>query len=419
MSKLKLRELIDSYGDGIHGTPEYDDNGAFYFINGNNIVDGKIQINNNTLRISEEEYNKIKRPLGENTLLISINGTLGRVAVYNYEKIALGKSACYINVKDKCNKYFVKYVLSTQEFQKYIQLVAHGSTIKNLAPSQVCDYEFYFPELLDTDKTAYLLKSLDDKIENNNKINFELESLAKTIYDYWFLQFDFPNEEGKPYKSSGGKMVWSEELKREIPENWEVKEIRSFINIIRGVSYDKLAIRLSKESGYIPLLKANNIDNGVVNFDNLVYVKSELVSEDQMLDKNSIFITMSSGSKKHMGKTTIIYNDIPYTYGAFCSKIVFKEIYRAYLSTYFRSTLFKTSINQLSIGTNINNINNDHIYGLKIPFPNQEVLKEYEDIVNPILDKRGEIVLENQELASLRDFLLPLLMNGQVGFKTD
>lgn len=104
-----------------------------------------------------------------------------------------------------------------------MQLVATGSTIKNLAPSQVANYEFELKDNVDKYKVSNLLSSIDNKIENNNKINAELESLAKTIYDYWFLQFEFPNEEGKPYKSSGGKMVWNKELKREIPEGWAVK----------------------------------------------------------------------------------------------------------------------------------------------------------------------------------------------------
>ena len=117
-------------------------------------------------------------------------------------------------------------------------------------------------------------------------------------------------------------------------------------------------------------------------------------------------------------KKKIISNaNISGLFGAFCSKIKIDYSYRAFLSTYFRGSLFKNSIEQLSIGTNINNINNNHIYGLKIPVPNQSVLEKYEDIVNPILDKQGEISKENKELAVLRDFLLPLLMNGQVGFK--
>ena len=98
MSKHKISDFLENYGDGIHGTPNYDENGTVYFINGNNLVNGKIQINANTLKITEEEANKIKRDLNEKTLLLSINGTLGNIALYNHEKITLGKSACFLNI---------------------------------------------------------------------------------------------------------------------------------------------------------------------------------------------------------------------------------------------------------------------------------------------------------------------------------
>lgn len=234
MSKKRLEIYLERFGDGIHGTPKYDDKGEFYFINGNNLKDGNIILLQETMRISEEEYEKIKRPLNNHTILLSINGTLGRVAIYRGEKIALGKSVCYLNVKNGINKYFIKYVLSTKEFQKYILQVAHGSTIKNLAPCQVAEYEFNVPENLDIDKMVCLLKAIEDKIENNNKINSELGKMVKTIYDYWFLQFEFPNEQGRPYKSSGGKMVWNEELKRKIPYMWTCGQVCDLGEIVAG-----------------------------------------------------------------------------------------------------------------------------------------------------------------------------------------
>ena len=110
--KVKLKKYIDQYGDGIHGTPEYNEDGEYFFINGNNLENGKIVINKDTLRITRDEYEKIKRPLNSNTILLSINGSLGKIAVYDNERVALGKSACYLNVNKNENKYFVKYVVT-------------------------------------------------------------------------------------------------------------------------------------------------------------------------------------------------------------------------------------------------------------------------------------------------------------------
>ena len=131
-----------------------------------------------------------------------------------------------ITVNDKItDKNYVNYLFRTPFVRKQIRDTASGSKVKHTSPEKICEVEVYIPEIGVQKKIGSLLKALDSKIENNNKINAELELMAKTIYDYWFLQFEFPNEEGKPYKSSGGNMVWNEELKREIPEGWEVTTI--------------------------------------------------------------------------------------------------------------------------------------------------------------------------------------------------
>lgn len=256
-------------------------------------------------------------------------------------------------------------------------------------------------------------------ISNNNKIISELESMAKTIYNYWFLQFEFPNEDGKPYKSSGGKMVWNEELKRKIPEGWIISDLSSYIKVIRGVSYDKDEISLHPIKGYVPLLKSNNVQNNKILYEDLIYVSKNKVNVDQTLNQNSILITMSSGSTEHVGKTALCSYDNTYTYGAFCSKISINPFCRCFLSMFFTTDYFKNKIRTIVVGTNIKNISNSHLTDNRIPFPSKNVLSKFENTVTPLLDKRAILVKENQELASLRDFLLPLLMNGQVTFKED
>lgn len=399
MSKVKLGDYIESYGDGIHGTPIYDDNGEYYFINGNNLINGEIYIDNNTLRISEKEYKKIKRNLGTNTLLLSINGTLGRIAEYKGEKIALGKSACYLNIKLGENKYFVKYIMSTKEFQKYILLVAHGSTIKNLAPSQVVDYEFELLEKLEPNKIASLLKTIDDKINNNNKINAELEAMSKTLYDYWFLQFEFPNKEGKPYKSSGGKMVWNEELKREIPEGWEVENIFECMDVVYGVP---LSTELFDACKGTPVIRIRDIPNNTTSaftteeFDNKFLSKNKdlligmdgnfhmnfWATEGDCINQRIVRIR----DKKEISALQIFYEIRPY--------IKAKE------QNVARSTVGHLSDKDLK-ALYILNSHDENIY------------RTFDKLLSLICKNKKE----NQELAELRDFLLPLLMNGQVGFK--
>jgi len=130
---VRLEDLVSLLGDGLHGTPKYSDIGDYFFINGNNLSDGKILIKNNTKRASINEYNRYKKKLDERTVLVSINGTLGNVAFYDNEKIILGKSACYFNLLHNINKFYFKLLINTSYFLEYAFKNATGSTIKNVS----------------------------------------------------------------------------------------------------------------------------------------------------------------------------------------------------------------------------------------------------------------------------------------------
>ena len=392
MSKHKISDFLENYGDGIHGTPNYDENGTVYFINGNNLVNGKIQINANTLKITEEEANKIKRDLNEKTLLLSINGTLGNIALYNHEKITLGKSACFLNVKEEKDKIFLKSVLSTKEFKKYMQLVATGSTIKNLAPSQVANYEFELKDNVDKYKVSNLLSSIDNKIENNNKINAELESLAKTIYDYWFLQFEFPNEEGKPYKSSGGKMVWNKELKREIPEGWAVKKLNSIANLYQP---EILPSNLMKEDGKYFVYGANGI---VGRYNKFNHEHPEIAICCRGASCGNYLMTLP--------KSWITGNSMVVTPK---DSSVTKE--------YLYHSLRYIDIKRYVTGSAQPQITRSNLDGIKVVIPPFKSLEHFSNKAEKIRNELIKNINENNELSSLRDFLLPMLMNGQVQFK--
>ena len=418
MNRVKLGDFIEQYGDGIHGTPNYDDNGMYYFVNGNNLINGRIQITDETLKVTEEEYEKIKRPLSDNTLLLSINGTLGRVAVYNGEKIALGKSACYLNIKNNKNKYFVKGVLDTQEFQKYIQLVAHGSTIKNLAPSQVVEYEFNSPNEGGQEKIAFLLKLIDDKIDNNNEINTQLEAMARTIYDYWFLQFDFPDESGKPYKSSGGKMVWNEELKREIPEGWKVKRIKDCVKHINtGLNPRDNFVLGQGDIKYVTV--KNLMSNGTLDFASCDTIDSrakKIIHKRSDVAKGDILFA----SIAPLGRCFIVQEE-PEKWdineSVFSIRPNIDMVSKEYLYLFFISQAFVRLAEFSSTGSVFYGIRISTLENMQIIIPDEDTMQKFTNYTSDILYKKYLNFIGNHELASLRDFLLPLLMNGQVGFK--
>jgi type I restriction enzyme S subunit len=281
-------------------------------------------------------------------------------------------------------------------------------------------------------KIAAVLSALDAKIELNNRINATLESMAKTLYDYWFVQFrpppaspkwdmkTFHNNQISPVpfgggaEGGGGGLVWNDELKREIPLGWEVGELGNYGQTFRGVTNKKEDVKSPSDKNTIPILRATNISNAVIDVNDMVYIPEELVSEDQIMKKFDVLITMSSGSKAHVGKNAFYYYDNKVSFGAFCCKLSVNKNMRFYVNVQMQSDSFKKYIANVGLGTNINNLTNKHITEYKLLIPPKELLLQYENIVAGFYHKIGNNMKESQMLTELRDWLLPMLMNGQV-----
>jgi len=192
---VRLHNIVSLLGDGIHGTPEYDISGKYFFINGNNLSDGKIEIKSNTKTVSNSEYEKHKRNLNESTVLVSINGTIGNVAFYNNEKIILGKSACYFNLIPGVDKNYTKKVINTEYFLDYALSAATGTTIKNVSLRAMREFPFPLPPLNEQKRIVEkvnslmaLLDELEEKRERRNQKriklnNASLEKLLISKYD--------------------------------------------------------------------------------------------------------------------------------------------------------------------------------------------------------------------------------------------
>lgn len=177
-----LEKLSKKIGDGIHSTPSYDDNGTFYFINGNNLNGGKIVITSSTKRVSEKEaYKNNAENLEANSILMSINGTIGNVALYHNEPIMLGKSACYINSKDNIDKNYLFYYLQYPKTQLYFEAELTGTTIKNLSLQSIRKTKIYIPTIEEQHKISRFLQKIDERISTQNKIIEKLQSLIKGL----------------------------------------------------------------------------------------------------------------------------------------------------------------------------------------------------------------------------------------------
>ena len=177
----RLMNITSILGDGIHGTPEYDATGTVYFINGNNLNNGSIEIKDDTKKVSEQEAKKHKRLLDSTSVLVSINGTLGNVAFYNGENVILGKSACYFNLMGNINKQYIKHVLETEYFTEYAKNVATGSTIKNVPLAGMRNFLMPLPPIAEQHRVILRMEHLANYIARYNNAQAKLDLLNKTL----------------------------------------------------------------------------------------------------------------------------------------------------------------------------------------------------------------------------------------------
>jgi type I restriction enzyme, S subunit len=354
---------------------------------------------------------KVTKIAHKDDVLMSVRAPVGDLNIAPCD-LCIGRGLASIKAKNGNNK-FIYYALK----YNVPNLLKQGAatTFDSVNKDIINDFEIIIPENeISQKKVEVVLSLLDSKIELNNRINTELESLAKTIYNYWFVQFDFPDANGKPYKTSGGKMVWNKELKREVPEGWLNGTLTDISELIRGVTYDSKDIKQENDKGVIPVLRATNITGNVIDLENMVFVSETKVSPKQLLKKYDILIVMSSGSIDHIGKNGFFYFDEEVAFGAFCAKLVAKVEYQFYLSSYTQSDFMFTTLKNECLGTNINNLNSTLINGFKIIIPPIDLLKRFNEKVSSLYGMIGNNIIQNKKLSGLRDWLLPMLMNGQV-----
>ncbi len=255
---------------------------------------------------------------------------------------------------------------------------------------------------------AKVLSDLDAKIELNNKINAELEGMAKLLYDYWFVQFDFPDANGKPYKSSGGKMVYNEQLKREIPEGWKVESLNKLLDYNSGHSFSSksycdsgkwkiVTIKAVQENGF-DTSKCDKIKELPLNLD----AECNLAIGDLLMS-----LTGNTGRLCFVTETNCLLNQR-------VAKILSSKLSNYFIYLYFKRPEKQKLIEQLSSGSSQANLSPLQLFKTKDVIPENTILNSFEDKVEPISQRILVNEKENQKLAELRDWLLPMLMNGQV-----
>ena len=257
-------------------------------------------------------------------------------------------------------------------------------------------------------RTIKILSLIDKKIQINNQINQELEAMAKTLYDYWFVQFDFPDQNGKPYKSSGGKMVYHPELKREIPEGWRVESlIDNTLSTVIKPGIDKFTQKIYLATG--------DVVNTSIKGGQLITYENRETRANMQPSVNSVWFAKMKSSNKHLflshSMKELINSTILSTgfMGLQCREESFE-----YLASFISDPSFEIFKDKLSHGATQEAVNIDDLRSVLIIIPDNCILHEFHKMVRSMFLSLGRNMIEDKSLNSLRDWLLPMLMNGQV-----
>lgn len=418
---IKASEFCKRVFDGTHDTPKPVSNG-YKLLTSKHIMNNYLDTDS-AYCISEEDYNKINKrsQVRKWDVLFSMIGSVGTVYLVTEDKIDFAiKNMGVFSCEEEYRAKWLFFYLQSPYAQNIIRNYLNGAVQKFIPLGMLRD--FPIPEIEKKDKKVVdLLWGINQKIINNDAICSELEEMAKTIYDYWFLQFEFPNEEGRPYKSSGGKMAWNEELKREIPVGWKVKKIGETFSSSRGISYNSKNLG---EKGVPMINLASFKPGGGYKIEGIKKFTGNY-DEDKCLKAYDLVMcntqqTAIDYSKDIIGNAFLIpdifESDIVSSHHVTTIKVKNENI-KYYLCSLFNTKHFHRYIAGFTNGTNILGLLFNGVENYKCEIPDERTLERYSIFCRDIEKRKSQIMKENQELTSLRDFLLPLLMNEQVSFK--
>ncbi|KAB5068121.1 restriction endonuclease subunit S, partial [Bacteroides thetaiotaomicron] len=309
----------------------------------------------------------------------------------DFEDVILGYHCALITPDETklCGKYLNAFMHSAY-IQRYFELNATGSGMRyTLSLDTLESMPLLLPSLEEQRRIGEIFSSLDKKISINRAINQNLEALAKQLYDYWFVQFDFPNEEGKPYKSSGGQMVWNEKLKREIPDGWNNCTLEHFLTIKNGRDHKHLA------SGLHPVYGSGG-EMRRVN-------ESLYTGESVLMPRKGTLNNIMYVNETFWTVDTMFYSEMKVPH---CAKYVF-------------FTIKDIDFTRWDSGTGVPSMTASTLYSISVLQPDISLLRKFDEAISPLFYKIKQVKKECEELIKQRDELLPLLMNGQVSLNSD
>jgi type I restriction enzyme, S subunit len=415
MASVILSDVIDIISGGTPKTSEakYWSGGNIDWLSINDFNNGNRFVYNSEKKITElalkESNTKL---LNKGDVIISARGTVGVLA-------QIGKPMCFNQScfglrgkKGLIDNDFLYYVL--KNYIHNLKKKSQGSVFDTINIKSFDLMEIDIPNYASQCSIASVLSALDKKIELNNRINAELEAMAKTLYDYWFMQFDFPDEEGKPYKSSGGKMIYNSILKREIPATFTEGVLDNLGQIVGGSTPDTKNSDNFCIKG-VPWITPNDLSNN----QGYKYISK---GKKNVSDKG----IKSASLKKYPSGTVLLTSRAPIGYMAvarneFTTNQGFKSFVpnKGYPTDFIYYTI-KNSLNiimQFASGSTFKEISASVLKTVPIVLPPLHIVKDYTNKIDSLTKQQNVLEQECSELTNLRDWLLPMLMNGQVTIK--
>ena len=390
MKMYKLGDLCSDVVDCPHSTPEWKNEGI-RVIRNFNIVNGSLDFSNGFF-VDEETFEKrTQRACPEfEDLVISREAPMGAVCMIPKNlKCCLGQRLVLLKVnKDVADPNYILFAIQSQFVQKQIQIIDQtGSIVSNLNIPDLKSLRIPLPSLPEQKKIASVLSALGDKIALNKKMNQKLEAMPKRLYDYWFVQYDFPDKNGHPYKTTGGPMTYNPTLKREIPAGWEVKTIGDYLKIGNGRDHSKLA------DGPYPVYGSGGLMRYVAEYlhDGETVLFPRKGTLNNVMYRNEPLWTVD----------TMFYTSVLVPHSA--------------LFVFYSAKMF--DFERLNTGTGVPSMTSDIIKKLPIISPDRQTLEQFDKTVAKLYNQIHHNEKEISRLTKLRDKLLPLLMNGQVEVK--
>jgi type I restriction enzyme, S subunit len=402
-----LSEISSKIGDGLHGTPIYSTDGKYHFINGNNLVNGNIVSFNDTKKVDLNEYKKFKLNLGNSTILISINGTIGNLAYYNYENVILGKSSAYINLNEEINKEYIYYSLLSHQTIQYFNSSLTGTTIKNLSLETLRNTKIAFPSFYEQKKIADILSAVDKHIEEIDAQIKDLTTLKKAMMQRLLTQ------------GIGHTEFKDTEVGR-IPIEWEIKTLNEVCVLRSGYAFNAQEY---SSIGNIIIRMSNISTKGrlQVNKENVKYCDESLYNSltNFHLHKGDVIICMTdvTPEKNIIGRTAIIDENDMYIQNQRVGllKIMDTQLcYNYYLNYYTNFETYLKTMRDNSGGSAQSNIGIAEILKVKIPLPSLSEQKKISSILSSFDNSIDQYQQQKEDYTTLKKGLMQKLLTGQI-----